>query len=423
MKEIIKQIIEEFHLRKPLEVIEREYDIPLDSKKIISLIGPRRSGKTFLLYQLMKKLEDKTSILYLNFEDDRLNLEQKDFNIIFEAYFELYPDKQGEDIYVFFDEVQEIDGWEKFVRRIYDTITDKIFITGSSAKLLSREIATNLRGRTIKYEILPLSFREYLKFRGISESMNTIRGKSIILKEFKLYLMAGGFPETINMVDEIRRKTIDEYLDVMTYRDIIERYQVRNINSLNYLIKKILTNPSGEISVNKIYNELRSKGIKVTKDYLYSYVIYLDEAFIISILKNYSESFIKQDIKKIYPIDTSLSMNSLIGTSQEQGKLLEAICYNELKRKEKEIYYFSEKKECDFVIREKNKIIDAIQVCYNLNDENQDREIKGLLEAMKKFKLKVGLILTYDQEDEIEIEGRKIIIKPVWKWLLEDKIN
>ena len=420
MKQIIKQIIREFHLKKPLKIIDREKEIPLDSKKIISLIGPRHSGKTFLLYQLMKKIEDKTNILYLNFEDDRLNLEQKDLNLIFEAYFELYPEKKEEEIYIFFDEVQEVKGWEKFVRRIYDTITDRIFITGSSAKLLSKEIATNLRGRTIKYEVLPLSFKEYLKFKKINESTHTIRGKAMLLKEFKLYLKRGGFPETVNMIDEIHRKTIDEYLDVMIYRDIIERYSIKNINSLNYLIRKVLTNPSGEISINKIYNELRSNNIKVTKDHLYSYLYYLNEAFVISVLKNYSESFIKQKVKKIYPIDTSLSMNSLIGTSDERGKLLETICYNELKRQNKEVYYFSEQKECDFTIRKKNRIINAIQVCHILNEKNKDREVKGLLEAMNKFKLKKGLILTLNQEDTFNIEGKIILVKPVWKWLLEN---
>jgi uncharacterized protein len=420
MKPVIKQIIKEFHLKKPIEIIDREYKIPLDSKKIISLIGPRRSGKTFLLYQLMREIKDKTNILYLNFEDDRLNLEQKDLKLIFEAYFELYPEKKYKEIYVFFDEVQEIKGWEKFVRRIYDTITDKIFITGSSAKLLSKEIATNLRGRTIKYDILPLSFREYLKFKRLNESIYTINGKAILLKEFKLYLKKGGFPETVNMVDEIHRKTINEYLDVMIYRDIIERYSVKNINSLNYLIRRVLTNPSGEISINKIYHELKSNGVKVTKDYLYSYIHYLDEAFIISILKNYSESLIKQGIKKVYPIDTSLSMNSLMGTSDELGKLLETICYNELKRQNREIYYFSEKRECDFTIREKNRIIRVIQVCYVLNEKNKNREIEGLIEAMDKFKLKKGLILTLDQEEELKVGEKKILVKPVWKWILEN---
>lgn len=420
MKEEIKKIIKEFHRRDNPEIVDRDIKIPLNSKKIISIIGPRRSGKTFLLYQLMSEIKDKNNIIYINFEDERLDFNKTNLDLIFKAYFELYPEKKEKDLILFFDEIQEIEGWEKFIRRIYDSFTKKIFITGSSAKLLSKEIATSLRGRTISYELFPLSFKEYLKFKKIEIETNTTRGEAKLIKEFKNFLKRGGFPETVFMEDEIRRKTLRSYLDVMTYRDIIKRYEIKNINALNHFIKKIISNPAGEISLNKIYNEMKSLGMKISKDSIYEYNKYLEDAFMVFFIKNYSESLVKQNIKKFYPIDSGLAMNNIVTLSEEFGKLLELICFIELKRREKEVYYFLDGKECDFVVKEKNKIVEAIQVTKSLkNDKTRQREINGILSAMKRFNLKKGLILTYDEFEEFEVDKKKIYIRPIWKWLLE----
>ncbi|MBT4375776.1 ATP-binding protein [archaeon] len=424
MKDELKKIIKEFHERDLFETFEREIEIPFDSKKIITIIGPRRSGKTFLLHNLIKSIKDRTNVIYINFEDERINLGMKDLDLIFQAYFELYPEKKEKDLFLFFDELQEVPGWEKFVRRVYDTITQKIFLTGSSAKLLSKEIATSLRGRTISYELYPLSFREYLEFRGIEVEQNTTKGLAKIKKEFNDYLFNGAFPELVNFRDELRRKSLNDYLDVMIYRDLIERYNLSNSSSLNEFVKKLLVNPAQEISINKIYNSFRSQGIKLSKDMIYQYVGYLEDAFIIFPLKNYSESLVKQNIKKFYPVDTGLSTNNFVTLNEEYGKLLEVVCYLEFKRKGKEIYYFNDGSECDFILKDKNKIVSAIQISKSLKEnKTREREVNGLLNAMKRFNLKKGYIISKDEKDSFSIEGKKIFVVPVWKFLLEGNLK
>ncbi len=193
LKNALKTIIADFHERELPQLIHREINIPLNSNKIITLIGPRRAGKTYMLYQLMSKIKDKTNILYINFEDERLRFKPEELQLIFDAYFELYPEKKESEIYVFFDEVQETEEWQSFVRRIYDTITKNIFLTGSSAKLLSKEIATSLRGRAISYEILPLSFKEYLRFKDAEININSTKGRAMAMNLLEEYLEKG-FP-------------------------------------------------------------------------------------------------------------------------------------------------------------------------------------------------------------------------------------
>jgi len=415
MKEVIQEIIKDFHKRGIPKFRERDVKIPLNSTKIVSIIGPRRAGKTYLLYQAMSKIKDITNVIYINFEDERLELTVKELNQIIEAYFEIYPNKKEEDLFFFFDEIQEIKGWEKFVRRVYDTITKNIFITGSSSKLLSKEIATSLRGRTVTYEVFPLSFKEYLKFKGVEVDIHSTKGKAQLISTFSKYMTKGSFPETVNMNKELYEKSLRNYFEVMLYRDIVERYEVTNVSPLKTLIKKLVANTAKEFSVNKIFNGFKSQNIKVSKDSLYKYLEYCEDAYVLFIISNYSESMAKQVLKKAYSIDTGLSSLITITLSKEQGRLFENIVLLELKRREHEIYFYKDKFECDFIIKEKDKITEAIQVCYDLDENNKEREFNGLKEAMERFKLKKGLILTYNQEEKVgDIE-----IKPAWKWLLE----
>ena len=428
MKNILKSIIADFHKRESPKYIKRNQMVPVDSNKIITIIGARRSGKTYFLYQLMEKLPsnvERSEIIYINFEDERLNFKAEDLNLILESYYELYPTKK-KSLYFFFDEIQNIQNWEKFVRRIYDTVSHNIFITGSSLKLLSKEIATSLRGRSISYEIYPLMFDEYLKFKEIDASdISSTRNRARIVNTFNLYLYNGGFPETINYDKELRSKTLQSYLDVMIYRDIIERYEVKNPIALKYFIKKSLSNVSNYLSVNKIFNELRSNGIKLSKDSIYEFINYANDCYLFFLVNIYSESVNVQNTndKKLYCIDNGLANMVSFKFSEDKGKLLENVVYLHLKRKGYNVFYFSNKKECDFVIQVGTKIHNAIQVTHEINSTNREREIQGLVEAMKYFKLKSGLILTNDQSEEIESEMLKITIKPVWRWVLEVESN
>ncbi|OIO34568.1 MAG: hypothetical protein AUJ70_00815 [Candidatus Omnitrophica bacterium CG1_02_40_15] len=415
MKELLKTVIKDFHKRGVPQLIDRAVNIPFNSGKIISIIGPRRAGKTYLMYQLISRIKDITDVLYFNFEDERLDLSAKDLNLILEAYFELYPDKEESGIFFFFDELQGIREWERFVRRVYDTVSRNIFVTGSSSKLLSKEIATSLRGRTISYELLPLSFREYLKFKGVEEDAHSTRGKSRIVSVFDNYLARGGFPETVDMSKDLYEKTLRTYFEVMIYRDIVERFSITNPLPLKLFVKRLMANTAREFSVNKIFNSFKSEGIKISKDSLYNFLEYCQDAFVLITISNFSESLSKQIIKKVYSIDTGLTSTLSFTLSREKGSLLENAVLLELKRREKEVYYYKERLECDFVIKEKDKINQAIQVCYTINKNNKERELNGLKEAMERFSLKKGLILTSNQEKKI---GTAEII-PAWKWMLK----
>jgi len=233
MKEIFKRLIVDFIERDIKGIVPRDYEIPLESKKIVSLVGVRRSGKSSLLFDTINRLRQKISrenIIYINFEDDRLYpLKLKDLDLLLEAYFELYPHKIDEKIYLFLDEVQVVDGWERYVRRVYDSLDVSVYITGSSSKLLSSEIASSLRGRSITYEIFPFSFREYLRYKDISINLYSTKSLSFIKYSLQTYLVDGGFAETIDEDKTISRKILSDYLELIIYKDIVDRYNIKNL--------------------------------------------------------------------------------------------------------------------------------------------------------------------------------------------------
>jgi len=233
--------------------------LPLDVNKIVSLTGVRRCGKTYLLYLTAKKLREKiaaSQVIYINFDDDRIfPLALGDLSDLIEAYYELYPENKEETVYFFFDEIQNVEGWEKFVRRVFDTENCRIYVTGSSSKFLREEIATSLRGRTITYELFPLSFREFLAFKGVEVNIHSSRSLARIRKEFEEYLKRGGFPEVILHNEDIWRRTLAEYLDLILFRDICERYRVSNTFLMKYLIAYLMKNISTLVSVNKLFND------------------------------------------------------------------------------------------------------------------------------------------------------------------------
>jgi len=262
-KEIFSSIIADFQTR-PLPIVwERAMEVPFDTGKIITLSGVRRSGKTFHLFKIMKRLLDKNvpieNIVYINFEDERLDISVTELDDLLQAYQELYPDTDLSEVYFFFDEIQEVDGWEKFVIRVYNTISKHIFVTGSNAKMLSREIATSLRGRTITYQVFPLSFSEYLRIKSPNIKLYTTAGKAKAASVFKKFIKNGGFPEIIGQKSNIRHKILQEYFNTMVLRDIIERYQISSVKILKYFCKRLIASSGGELSINKIYNEQYNK--------------------------------------------------------------------------------------------------------------------------------------------------------------------
>lgn len=408
MRQVIKDILSDFHIT-PLEpVMPRELELPLNSGKAISLIGPRRSGKSYyfihLMHQLVKSGVDKTKILYLNFEDERLNLKAEDLDTVLKAYQELYPETVWKNCYFFFDEIQNISNWEKFARRCYDSFTKNIFLTGSNANLLSMEIATAMRGRTLTFEILPLSFKEYLTFKKVNYSKQDTSTKAKINKLFTSYLEEGGYPEVVLLPDHLKTQALQEYFDVMTYRDLVERYQFTNLSVVKYFLKRLAATTGSYLSLNKLYNELRSQGYKLDKNFLYeaneaAKAVYLS----IPVSKfDFSELKRTNSDKKNYFIDNGLLNAITFKFSKDHGKLLENLCYLELRRQKKEIYYYKDTKECDFVLFEKEKPL-PVQIAHTLTDpDTLNRELNGLHHACKKLKTKKGIIITTTpRKDEI----------------------
>lgn len=422
-KQLLKQIIRDFHLNENFDVKPRNIQPPIDTKKIITLIGVRRCGKTSIFYhminQLIEKIE-KTKILFLNFEDERFELNSDELDLILQAYMELYPSYKLSECYFFFDEIQNIPNWEKFIRRMYDTISKNIFITGSNSKLLSSEIATSLRGRTLNFEIFPLSFKEYLSFKDIEVDFYSSKSLAFIKNAQESFLKNGSFPEILFLEEIYANKTLQEYFNVLLYKDLAERYNITNTVALKFFLKRIISSSTKQISINKIFNELKSSGIKIGKNTLYEFLEYVQNIYLALTLQKYDNSLINKELgeKKIYSIDIGLNNATEFRFSDDIGKSLENAVFLELRRKEFDIYYYrTSKSECDFLVFDKNTISDVIQVTFDMSDENtKSKEIKGLIEACKNFDLKSGTIITFDSEDELIENGIKIKIIPFYKW-------
>lgn len=424
MKQTIKDIILENQNTDFPNLVYRKIDIPINLNIIVSLIGARRSGKTYILYQvieqLVKKKVKKENILFLNFEDERLKLNSTNLDQILQAYQELYPQINFKDVYFFFDEIQNVEGWEKFIRRIYDTKTRKIFITGSNSKLLSSEIATALRGRTITFTIFPLSFAEYLQFQNIKPVLYPQQNQAKIIHSAQKFLTEGGFPEPLLFTKQIRLRVLQQYFNVMIFRDIIERYKVSSSETLKFFIKKIFAGVTKPFSVNKAYNDLKSLGYKISNKYLYEYTSYCDAIFLTQSINKFSFSEIKQEKsdKKTYVIDTGLLSAIEFSVSKNQGKLLENAVAMEFFKAEKKLFYFKEYHECDFIVEEKGAFF-PIQVSYSLeNEQTKTRELKGLKEACNFLKTDKGTIITFDHEEELIYKGISVSIVPFYKYFL-----
>lgn len=419
-KEIFKFLIKEFHELELPRVIERDLRLPRETNKIISVVGPRRVGKTFYFYQLIKNLRAKMSlhrILYINFEDDRiLPLTFKDLDNLLEAYFELYPENKNKKIYCFFDEIQNITQWEIFIRRVYDKEKVQIYLTGSSSKLLGREIATALRGRTLTYRLNPLSFKEFLRFKDLTLEKNFAysRQRFLIKNLLEEYIVFGGFPEVVLEEESLKFPLLKNYYDLLVYKDLADRFSIRNTQLLKVLLKYLITNVSTSFTANSYYQSLQSN-LRVSRETLLEYLSYVNEIELISFVPLFSYSLKVQQVnpKKIYCLDNGLRNAVSFKFSQDEGRLVENLVFQELKRQGEEVYYWRKKLEVDFVVKNNSKLT-AINVSYG--KELKKRETNSLLEFKKEFKQKAKELLIVTKN----LEGKKGKIKliPLWKWLL-----
>ena len=417
----------EFEIPK---VLPRSYDLKLNHDFITTITGPRRAGKTYFCFKKIISLFEegisKENILYINFEDEKLlNADANDLNNLLEKYLELSDIDQKQNIFLFLDEIQNVKNWDSWVRRISDTEKNiKLVLTGSSSKLLSKEISTKLRGRVLNTEIYPLSFKEYTEWKNIAYNLKTLicsKDKIQIKKSFSSYLQEGGYPALFtNKVP--REQILQSYYQSMIFKDIVERHKIKEIKKLKILIKLLFESVAKKISYNRLANRLKSLGFNISKNTIIEYISYLEDAYLFFENIKYEYSITKQlgSIKKIYCIDNGLLNAVSFKFSEDRGKLIENLVFIELKRRGKEIYFYNEKGECDFLIKEKSKVVSAVQVTENMNEENSKREVNGLINALEKYNLKKGIMLSLDDEEKQEERGNKIIkFIPLWKWLLE----
>ncbi len=421
-KNIIKEIIlsnRAFILESVSGIVPRAAAEVVAPGKTVIMHGIRRSGKTFILYDIFRRNRD--AALYLDFEDDRLaGFTAADFLTVQDAFLELGPETAGRIVYLF-DEIQHVEGWERFCRRVTERENAAVYVTGSSSKLMPLEVDTAIRGRAWSVAVFPFSFPEFLQLRMGRLDRNEIlygTGKVETKRLFAEYAKWGGFPETALAADPLdKTKLLKEYLRAMFFRDLVERYGMTNIALFDALADKLFSSFSTRLSLTAFYRQYKDL-FPFSKDLLFQYFHNFEESMLIFAVRKFSESSYKRSRNpvKIYPADTGLCRRV---ASEDAGRILENVVFIELARRGGEVYYFEEKQECDFVVKDgEGAGFAAFQVCRELTDENRRRETGGLIAACRRLNVTEGTILTDDQEWEEEAEGIKISVRPVWRWLI-----
>ena len=407
-------ILEQNELQTESRLIARDKFSEISSwqneSAITVISGLRRCGKSTLLHQLREQHHG----YYLNFDDERLiSFRVQDFQKADEIFHELFGPRS---VY-YFDEIQNVEGWERFVRRLHD-FQKKVCLTGSNARLLSRELGTHLTGRYLQATLFPFSFAEFLRLKALTwrhEDFYTTAGRALLKQALSEYFSAGGLPEYVKSGNKDYLKTLYESI---LYRDVLVRHKITNEKVMKELMLFVFSNIGKQVSFNKLKGMLGLKSATTVKEYFH----YLENSYLVFLLSKFSPSLQKNLYanKKIYLIDNGFAGALGFRLSEDYGRFLENLVFVELRRREHEVYYFQEKRECDFVVKAGPRISQAIQVCYELNQDNEGRELNGLLEALTACNLSEGLLLTYDQEDERTVGDKTIHILPVWKWLLAE---
>ncbi|MBX2951534.1 MAG: ATP-binding protein [Leadbetterella sp.] len=414
-KELLKTVIaeQEYYFEQAKDSLEREFPERFyHSAQIVVISGIRRCGKSTLLQQIRSRQAEKD--YYLNFDDERLvNFNVEDFQMLLEVLHELF----GEQKTYYFDEIQNIDQWERFVRRLHDA-GNKVYITGSNARMLSRELGTHLTGRYLSVELYPFSYKEFILLKN-PELLTKNRFKTSVKAEylslFHDYLHNGGFPGFIKTKDELVLKTLFENI---LYRDIMVRNNITNEKEIKLLVSYLAGNFARLSTNSELTGIIGVKNPTTVK----KYIGFLADSYLVFQTNKYDYSLSKQILnpKKSYFIDNGMVTRVGFSFSENQGHLLENLIFIELLRRGKEVYYHHKNYECDFVITEGKSVVSAIQVCYTFSSEKtQKREINGLLDALNAYNLPSGLIITDDTEEELVTDSKTIKIIPAWKWLLD----
>lgn len=416
----------------PTDLKKREVMLPLNVGKIVTVPGVRRCGKSSRMENVINSLlaagVERERFLWVSFDDERLvRMKADDLDLIIDAYREMYPDVEMASVYMFFDEIQLIEGWEYFVLRLYKHYSKNIYISGSNATMLSSELKSALRGWPLEEETLPLSFREFCDFKGIATEGWHGADLAKLRNAFLQYNSEGGFPEVVLTENPLHKtKILQTYFDTMLLKDLVEHYGLSNIEVLRYFLKRIMANLTKPTSIRGIFGDIKSRGLKVSKDDLYDWANHACSIFMFLRVPNYSKSLqkIESSQPKYYCIDNGLRDAVLLPQSEDDGKKLENTVFLQLYRKRMpmdQIFYYRGETECDFVIQRGATIDCLIQVTWDMSDEEtRAREINGILEAAKTTGCTSLFIITADSSEVIECEnGLQIQVFPAWRWLLE----
>ncbi len=426
----LKRILADWNESDVPDLFDRDFNLPLvGGSEILCLIGARRSGKTCLCHQLVRTLlqdNPKSNVIYLNCEDERLHpLRGDELSLLWETILEVFQSDTKRKIYLLIDEIQNIPNWSKWARRITEQNRNlKLILTGSSSKLLSREIATELRGRTLVWNVYPLNFQEFLRARKIETMLKRplqTQERASFKRQFQHYLKLGGFPGILN--SPAPNQVLSEYFKVMFYRDIVERHKVSNIKLLEDFLNLLMDQMACDFSISSTAKKLNQFGYTFSKNTLSNFLNYAEEAFLIFTVKKYSYK-IKEQMRaprKVYNIDHGLTQAVRFGFSENAGRVLENIAYLAIKRTGCDIYYHKAAKECDFVVTDRGRPIQAIQVTRSIGSpETRKREVEGLAEALSAYNIKNGIILTEDLQETIHTDRYEIQAIPLWLWLLSN---
>ena len=429
LKTTLRELYADFYESSLPEMVRRSVEMPEVPHSATVVVGMRRTGKTYLLYQKMADLlasgVSRDRMLYINFEDDRLlGMTAEDLRLVPDVFYQMYPDSRNQICYFFFDEIQNVEHWEVFVRRMVDAPNTRVFLSGSSAKLLSREVATSMRGRAVEVENFPLSFPEFLVCHHYFDALPEHIGgaaKSKLQNAMEKYFAIGGMPAVQEVPDSLRASMLQGYVNSVVYRDVAERHGIPNTQTLKFIMQMVFNNPARPLSVRKISDFLASQGISLSREYTADYLDYLVDSYLLHRVGIYSESASKRRLNpdKYYLNDIGIIRAMRVKHALDLGPLLENLVFLHLRRQGCNLDYVltSDKSEVDFLatkpMQDDSRLI---QVCYDMTNQNTfEREVTALRDAADALKVKDRIIVTWD--DETELPG-DIQVIPVWKFLL-----
>ncbi len=423
-KEGLKYIITQFVGRPLPRTHPRKLVVPVNTGKIVALTGVRRSGKTFLMFDTMQRLiesgVERRQIIYINFEDDRLYpVKMKDLDLILIAHSELYPELSNQPVFLFLDEIETVVTWEKYVRRVYDTENVNIIVTGSTSRLLTREVASSLRGRSISYEVFPLDFREFTEFLGYTFQPYDRKLEAQFTHALEQYISWGGWPEIVLADEAIKPLILEEYASVLFYRDLVERYSIRNEKLMKMLLKYCCSNPATLLSVNKLYHNFRSMGLQLSKNTLYEYLEYMTDSYVLFLAPKYDRSVRKQEQnpRKIHLIDTALTQAFSALPQRDAGHKLENALFLHERRNCKELFYYANAHEIDIVV-ESVSGTRLINATWSLSDRSvADREYRATEWGLKQHPEATGFVVAHELGDHAE-GGEPFETITAWRYLL-----